>query len=243
MKILLLLLSFTICLPSAWSAGGPSAQTSLRVVEKGAGVSIGPKLVSIMGVNGGDQPATWLYTIRNAQGQFFEFNVTNGRYVGSRMIAASPLGGIVASKRWKIDSAGAFAIVERLARKSKVGFDSVNYHLRCAELSDRPVWFLTLVNARSQAVGLVTLAADNGAVLSSSFTPLAPTPPAAPQPGQTQYYTPNQASSPPPVERPGIGDSLKQGAERVGNTFRGWIDRLRSPAPAPAPYNYGQPVR
>ena len=258
MKFLNVLLCLCAMNTHAWSAGNVSAQAGLRMVDKTTGVKIAPRVVSIMGVKGQNQPLSWLYIIQNAKGQCFEFNVTNGRYLGSRGIPRVDVGKPIPAHRWKIDSTQAFALIDKMARKAKVGFDSVNFHLRCAELSDRPVWFLTLLDNQSKAVGLVTLSAENGEVLSKSF-PAANVAqqyqqPAAPKPGQTQYYTPrqsaNQTQSNPPVSAPpsstldGVGQTIARGAAQVGGTVKGWFNKLRgqpSP-PAPTPYS-GQPVR
>ena len=261
MKFLNTLLCLCALNGSAWSAGNVSAQAGLRTVDKSSGVKIAPRVVSIMGVNGQDQPASWLYIIQNARGDCFEFNVTNGRYLGSRGIPRVEVGRPISPRRWKIDSTQAFLLVDKMARKARVGFDSVNYHLRCAELSDRPVWFLTLLDRQSNAVGLVTLSAENGEVLSKSFPasnvaqqPAAPQyqPPPAPRPGETQFYNPRQpspqpqynppVSAPPASGREGVGDTLIRGANQVGEKVKGWFNRLRGEPTPPAPY-YGQPVR
>ena len=256
-NVLLCLCAFNV---SAWSAGNVPAQAGLRTVDKSSGVKIAPRVVSIMGVNGQDQPPSWLYIIQNARGDCFEFNVTNGRYLGSRGIPRVEVGKPIPARRWKIDSTQAFLLVDKMARKAKVGFESVNYHLRCAELSDRPVWFLTLLDRQSNTVGLVTLSAENGEVLNKSFPaanvaqqPAAPQsqpPPPAPRPGETQYYNARQPSpqpqyypsvnAPPASRREGVGDTLIRGANQVGDTVKGWFNRLRGEPQAPY---YGQPVR
>ena len=78
--------------------------------------------------------------------------------------------------------------------------------------------------------------------------------PATPKPGQTQYYKLGQSSgqtqyNPPVSARPsstldGVGQGIARGATQVGETVKGWFNKLRGqPSPqAPVPSS-GQPVR
>src|SRR5439155_12711569 len=69
-------------------------------------------------------------------------------------------------KRLNLDSEGAFSIVNQEAGKARIGFDSIDYELRCADdPKSAPVWVLRLLDSRQRNVGTYYLAADNGAVL------------------------------------------------------------------------------
>jgi hypothetical protein len=65
----------------------------------------------------------------------------------------------------KLDSKAAFTIAEGEARKARMGFDKLNYFLRCREFSREPVWMLELVDASDDLVGKVYISGDTGEVL------------------------------------------------------------------------------
>lgn len=65
----------------------------------------------------------------------------------------------------KLDSRAAFTVAEGEARKARMGFDKLNYTLRCREFSREPVWTLELVDAEGDLVGKVYISGDNGEVL------------------------------------------------------------------------------
>lgn len=64
-----------------------------------------------------------------------------------------------------VDCAGAFRIADREAGKALVGFDSLDYLLRARELSEEPVWILTLREKSGSVAGTVTISATGGKVL------------------------------------------------------------------------------
>jgi hypothetical protein len=64
-----------------------------------------------------------------------------------------------------VDCAGAFRIADREAGKAMIGFDVIDYKLRCREFSDEPVWILTLRTSAGVVNGTVTLSAIGGKVL------------------------------------------------------------------------------
>ena len=64
-----------------------------------------------------------------------------------------------------VDCLGAFRIADREAGKAMVGFDSLDYVLRARELSEDPVWELTLRAKNGSVAGTVTISAAGGKVL------------------------------------------------------------------------------
>lgn len=67
--------------------------------------------------------------------------------------------------RVEVDCAGAFRIAEREAKRAMVGFDTIDYVLRARELSEEPVWILTLRTAAGKTAGTVSLSAGSGKTL------------------------------------------------------------------------------
>jgi hypothetical protein len=64
-----------------------------------------------------------------------------------------------------VDCAGAFRIADKEAGRAMVGFDVIDYHLRCREFSEDPVWTLTLKTTAGVTTGTVALSAVSGKVL------------------------------------------------------------------------------
>ena len=64
-----------------------------------------------------------------------------------------------------VDCAGAFRIADKEAGRAMVGFDVIDYTLRCREFSDEPVWTLTLRTRAGVATGVVSISATGGKVL------------------------------------------------------------------------------
>jgi hypothetical protein len=271
MKSILVLLWLVCLLASGQAAGGNSAKTAQRIWSKATGPSIVSRLVYVFGPHGQDQPQSWLFITRDEAGFFQEHRVNGTRYAGVRAVPGFGVGKTISAKRWKIDSTTAFIAADKAAKAAKRGFDYANLEMRCTELSDRPVWFITLVNAQEQKVAEVSISAETGGVLTKNFyvpqdapAPELPKtkgkkkgaapgpqmlpPPQQPQPGQTQYYNPNQPApqmQPQARARTGLLDNARDGMDNAGHTIRGWFNKLTGQGQAPPPQQpyYTQPVR
>jgi hypothetical protein len=218
MKSILVLLWLACLVVSGQAAGGVSAKTALRTWSNATSPAVVSRLVYVFGPHGQDQPQSWLFVTKDEAGYFQEHRVNGKSYAGVRAVPGFGVGKAIAAKRWKIDSTTAFVAADKAAKASKRGFDYANLEMRCTELSDRPVWFVTLVNARDLKVAEVSVSAETGGVLTKNFyvpqdakqpelpkakgkkrgaPPQGPGPGMMPppqpyQPGQTQYYNPNQ---------------------------------------------------
>ena len=71
--------------------------------------------------------------------------------------------------RLNLDSEGAFSIAEEQAKSVKLGFDSVNYLLRCEDSNSAPVWVIQLLDDKRRTLGSISIAADTGAVIAKDF--------------------------------------------------------------------------
>ncbi|MFV1995273.1 MAG: hypothetical protein ACC661_07535, partial [Verrucomicrobiales bacterium] len=95
--------------------------------------------------------------------------VQGDRVSGHSFLEKDYQGGIpgaeILKSQVKTDSRAAFLIADREARNAKVGFDSINYELRCRELSREPIWSLDLRSLNDVMVGRVYVSAKDGAVL------------------------------------------------------------------------------
>lgn len=83
-----------------------------------------------------------------------------------------------------------FATVDKAAKKALVGFDSINYQLRAKELSNEPVWSVSLIDQFGQTVGTLIVSAESGAVLSRTWYDVPQ------QPANGQAYAQNGSQQP-----------------------------------------------
>jgi len=128
-------------------------------------------LVELRGASGAPTPETWNVVIYEPRSptKLAEFTIRGPRvedrgpnkdYYPQR----EPTGFFEMAKV-NVDCAGAFRIADREAGKAMIGFDVIDYKLRCREFSDEPVWILTLRTSAGLVNGTVTLSAVGGKVL------------------------------------------------------------------------------
>ena len=128
-------------------------------------------IVELRGIGGTPTPETWNLVIYNPRSptRLAEFSIR-----GSRVEERGPNKDFYPQKeptgffdlsKVNVDCAGAFRIADREAGKAMIGFDFIDYKLRCREFSDEPVWILTLRATDGIEKGTVTLSAVGGKVL------------------------------------------------------------------------------
>lgn len=174
------------CRPLAAQQTGLEA---LDVLSRAKGAAAGTQVVTVSGRYGAEQPATWRLVARDPvfAGHFREYRVTAGRVASehavptteSSLYASAPL----IRKNLKIDSHIVFWRAHTEAKKSLVGFDAVDYELRNAEFSTRPVWVVSLTGRGGVKVGELAVSAETGNVLRRTwFAAGRQTAPGAPPP-------------------------------------------------------------
>ena len=147
----------------------PTAYEALRVVSAQFGRNSLNHIISVTGVDGDPQPATWkiLLEDQRARGGVREVEVADGRVTSERTpvrtIAGSTEGATIKTTRLNLDSSGAFAVASHTADKSNAHFATVSYTLRTDERGD-PVWIITLQSRSSRPVGTIHIAANRGTV-------------------------------------------------------------------------------
>jgi hypothetical protein len=102
-----------------------------------------------------------------------------------------------------VDCAGAFRIADREAGKAMIGFDLIDYKLRCREFSDEPVWILSLRANDGTTKGTVTLSAIGGKVLRTVWN----------KPGPAGRPFPDDSAIPPEFRPPPLPDPFPAGLE------------------------------
>lgn len=239
---ILFLLSLAVLSAPSVAPAQATGKEAIRIVGRDRGADYLPRMLHLFGPGGVPQPAVWRVVARDAKGAVREFYVSEGAIISEGIIPPAKANGISGTPlpmhRLNIDSKEAFEKAEVAARTAKVGFDHLNYQLRCLELSTNAAWFIALEDAQGGRVGEVCVGASTGTIISQNWfrQPLAvagkPLPPTAPPP------------------QPGLWDRTKEGLNRgatgvrhgVGNAA-GWVQQKVTPPPAvpPPPVRYVTP--
>ncbi|MBL9151305.1 MAG: hypothetical protein JNK37_02415 [Verrucomicrobiales bacterium] len=128
-------------------------------------------IVEMRGYDGVPEPEEWEIFVYDPDSRYLVREYWAGKGEATNEGAAtdffpdrSPFG-YFRSADLKLGSKAAFTIAEGEARKARMGFDRLNYFLRCREFSREPIWTLELVDAGGNLVGKVYISGDNGDVL------------------------------------------------------------------------------
>lgn len=236
MKRALILLSSLLLVGLPTPAGAQATgKAAMRIVARDRGADYLPRMLHLTGEKGTSQPAVWRIIARDARGAVREFYVGKGAILSDGILPPTHANGISSTPlpmhRLDIDSDTAFLKAEAAAKGAKIGFDNVDYQLRCLELSTNAAWFLTLLNSQGNRVGEVSIGATTGTVLTQKWfnTPVPPAPPLEPSAWDKTKY--------------GISKGAEGVKNGVNNTF-GWFRKKVTPAPQPpvSPY-YVPPSR
>ncbi len=128
-------------------------------------------LVELHGTGGAPTPASWsLVTFDPRSPTSYKSYTIRGTHVDDRgpnkdYGPTQQPAGYFALAKVNVDCAGAFRIADREAGKAMVGFDLMDYTLRCREFSDDPVWTLTLRSKAGIVAGTIAISATGGKVL------------------------------------------------------------------------------
>jgi hypothetical protein len=128
-----------------------------------------------------------------------------------------------------LDSSGVFTVAEKEAQKAHVGFDTVDYTLRTGDGPDAsPLWVIHMMDASHHSIGTLSVAADNGAVVSSGLSGHLPdtytgtTPPPSDntvhQTDHDNLYNPD--AEPSPVRREDDNDTEDTQGLRIGHRIK-----------------------
>ena len=150
---------------------GDTAYQALRVLGRERPQVGLTRVIEVAGVNASPQPTVWKIVLddQTARGGVREFEVSNDKVTSEKTpvhaYSGSAEGVVMDFKKLNIDSSAAFVIANNEATAAKVGFDHVDYLLRCSDSNAAPVWILTLVNDQKQKVGTLEISADSAAVV------------------------------------------------------------------------------
>ena len=137
-------------------------------------------LVELRGSDGTPTPATWtLVAFEPRSPTKFKTYSIRGLHVEDRgpnkdYSPAHQPGGYFELPKVNVDCAGAFRIADREAGKAMIGFDLIDYTLRCREFTAEPVWTLTLRSKAGAVAGTVAISAAGGKVLRTIWQRIGP---------------------------------------------------------------------
>ncbi len=155
--------------------GRDTAYQALRTMGAARDQSLLNRVIEVKGRSGIPQPSTWIIILDDplARGGVREIEVSNSHIVSERTPVKAYSGTsddlVMNFRKLNLDSEGAFAVAENVARNAHVGFDTVDYVLRCDSANVAPTWSLQLLDDKQHSVGSVVVSADTGAVVKSSF--------------------------------------------------------------------------
>jgi hypothetical protein len=184
-----------------------SAYTALRTVGTERGADALKHVIEVEGHGGVPEPVVWRVVLDDpsARGGVRELDIAHGKIVAEhtplKTYSGSSAGALIDFHKLNLDSSGAFTVAEKQAEKTHVGFDAVDYTLRTGDGPDAsPVWVLHMMDTSHHSVGMISLAADTGAVVTNDFSghasdePVGPPPVAPPPPAEEPPATPPPAT-------------------------------------------------
>jgi hypothetical protein len=175
-----LLLPFLLCFtpllaqespPPASPPLPPTALDALSAFKVKTGREKVTGLVEMRGLHGTPTPVVWNVVVLDPRSptRLEEFSIRGPRVEdrgpNREFYPEREPTGVFQKSKVEVDCAGAFRIADREAGAAMVGFDLIDYRLRCREFSDEPVWILTLRTNDGDIKGTVVLSAKNGKVL------------------------------------------------------------------------------
>ena len=157
----------------AWA--DTTAKAALARIENRIGEPYTRHIVKIKALDGVPNPKDWQVTGHDPTSptKLREFMVGGIRAVdlgiNNDFYPRARPTGFVKREDIQLDSIDAFSILNREANKAKIGFDSVNYLLRCREFSTEPIWTLSAIDSRGRTAGVIDISAKSGELLRTTW--------------------------------------------------------------------------
>ena len=160
-----------LSLPASASAQKIAAMTALDRVGKMHGDRFVSRIVSMRGKYGQTQPTEWRVVVHDPKSPTLlrEFWIGDTRATdegaNNDYYPKQTPPGFIPFRNIRLDSVDAFELLNKEAMRAKIGFDSINYFLRCREFSNEPIWTLQAVNEDGNITGIVDISAETAKVL------------------------------------------------------------------------------
>ncbi len=150
------------------AARAETAYEALRSLGQSRGEDILNQVVEVNAQGGAPQPEMWtvVTTDPQARGGVRIFGIREGQVVSERAPTSTGSEPVPMDfNLLNLDSAGAFAVAEQEATRSRIGFERVNYVLQPGQRSATPVWVIDLLDRNSAPAASVEVSAENGRVV------------------------------------------------------------------------------
>ncbi|RFC48683.1 MAG: hypothetical protein DVB22_002818 [Verrucomicrobia bacterium] len=185
MKIPLMFFTLLTVLPLAAQqvpprfGAGPQPATAMEAVaafKAATGVTRLTNVVEIRGTGGAPTPSVWTVVVHDPASptRLSEYSVRGPRVEDRRpcqlYYPKRVPEGYFDYGKVTVDSAAAFRAADREAGIARIGFDLIDYRLRCREFSDDPIWDVTMRTADGVALGTVSISNKTGKVLRAVWT-------------------------------------------------------------------------
>ena len=215
-------------LPPRFGAG-PQPATAMEAVaafKAATGVTRLTNVVEIRGTGGAPTPAVWTVVVHDPASptRLSEYSVRGARVEDRRpcqlYYPKRVPEGYFDYGKVAVDSTAAFRAADREAGIARIGFDLIDYRLRCREFSDDPIWDVTMRTADGVALGTVSISNKTGKVLRAVWT----------RPGPRGALAVAE-------------DSAEPGARPLSTQVPVGPEVRRVPAPVPVPAPAPVPVR
>jgi hypothetical protein len=245
-------MKYVLCAAVALCAGAlpllaapDTAYQALRTVGSQRGAEVLKHVIEVEGRGGVPEPATWRIVLDDpaATGGVRELDVAHGKIVAEhtpvQAYGGSAQAALIDFSKLNLDSAGAFTVAEKQAEKARIGFDSVDYTLRTGDGPNaNPVWVIHMMDSSQHSLGMLTLAADTGAIVGTTFSGPQPVyasgtpPPVVATQDNDNVYAPPVEATPPPADDDSdtddthglrIGHRIKQAFLSAGESLKNFV--------------------
>jgi hypothetical protein len=199
---------------------------AVAAFKAATGVTRLTNVVEIRGTGGAPTPAVWTVVVHDPASptRLSEYSVRGPRVEDRRpcqlYYPKRVPEGYFDYGKVAVDSAAAFRAADREAGIARIGFDLIDYRLRCREFSDDPIWDVTMRTADGVALGTVSISNKTGKVLRAVWT----------RPGPRGALAVAE-------------DSAEPGARPLSTQVPVGAEVRRAPAPVPVPVPAPVPVR
>jgi hypothetical protein len=129
------------------------------------------QVVELRGTRGAPTPAIWTIVVHDPASptRLSEYNIRGPRVDDPKpskdFYPTRAPEGYFDFAKVTVDSRAAFRAADREAGIARIGFDFIDYRLRCREFSDDPIWDLTLRTSDGVALGTIAISNKTGRVL------------------------------------------------------------------------------
>jgi hypothetical protein len=154
--------------------GPPQAASAMEAVSTFraiTGITRLNQVVELRGARGAPTPAIWTIVVHDPASptRLSEFSIRGPRVDDPKpskdFYPARAPEGYFDFAKVTVDSRAAFRAADREAGIARIGFDFIDYRLRCREFSDDPIWDLTLRTSDGIALGTISISNKTGRVL------------------------------------------------------------------------------